>query len=232
MRNRILNLALARQIRAAGRPIAIAEDDNPSFHEPSRDVLISQTGGQLETCAFDHGGGTGWILSLSIAIKRSRFAISSFAIETPWEKIGFSWMEDPFERSGSRLYRLGYLEVDRDAVLNHRANSRPLQRGTFMDGFLLGMDFGTIPSRFRRREIDVTLVICDQFDQQHRASLTMLVDRVTKQSKPRTKRAGLFERRDPKPSLPHGMLNPTPDSAKQPVVNEHEIASFLKSLEK
>jgi hypothetical protein len=235
MRNRILNLSLARQIREAGRPIVIAEDDTPGFCEPSRDVLINQTGGGLETRAFDHSGGTAWLISISIAVKKPGFAISSFAIETPWEKMGFCWIADPLERTTDRIYRLDSLRFDRDEILNHRADSKRLQRGTFMDGFLLGTDMATIPKKFRCREVDVILVIYDQFDQQHRASLTMLVDRVTKQqSKPRTKRAGLFECPDPEgwvdPRYRY-MTNLMAESAERRAENERKFAKYLESLE-
>jgi len=116
-----------------------------------------------------------------------------------------------------------------------------------MDGFLLGTDMATIPSQFRRREIDVTLVIYDQFDQQHRASLKMFVEQLVKQSQPRTKRAGLFDRRDPvkrglDPNDPpdRWKLNPAkPDhwkllSALREVPESRlnlSFAKFLKSLE-
>jgi hypothetical protein len=247
-RMRPLNLSLARRIRAAGCQIAISEDDDPRCcNKPSEDAIINQTGGQLETRAFDHSGGTGWLVSISIAVQESRFAISSFAIETPWEKMGFCWIVDPLEHSTDCIYRLASLQFDRDEILNHRANSKPLQRGTLMDGFLLGTDMATIPSQFRRREIDVTLVIYDQFDQQHRASLKMFVEQLVKQSQPRTKRAGLFDRRDPvkrglDPNDPRDRwkLNPAnPDHwkllsasyAKYPKVDEPELAKFLKSLE-
>jgi hypothetical protein len=192
------NLWLARQIRDAGRPIAIAEDDDPDVDRGSPGVLIHQTGGSLETCAFDHTGGTGYLVSLSITIVQSRIAISSFDLKTPWEKIGFWWIPDPLISGKSRFYKLAYLELDREQVLNHRANQKPLRRGATMEGFLVGTEFGSVPAEFRRREIEVALIIFDQFDQQHRASFSMFVEPATNQPKPRKTRAPLLDRPDPR----------------------------------
>ncbi len=52
------NLALARRIRAAGRVIHIAEDDDEASCIPLSELLIYQTGGVTESSAIDCSGAT------------------------------------------------------------------------------------------------------------------------------------------------------------------------------
>ena len=125
-------LALARRIRAAGRPIYIAEDDGEAPCIPSDGLRIYQTGGVVESSAFDWGGGTAFKVYLVITNNRQAFAISSFELELPWKQTHFQWIEDPLVIDGtSQCYRFmgnDILEFERGQVLNHFADVRRRRR--------------------------------------------------------------------------------------------------------
>ncbi|HKD64069.1 MAG TPA: hypothetical protein VKB40_08545 [Candidatus Acidoferrales bacterium] len=53
-------LAYARRVRSAGRPIHIPQDDGEVRSIPSEDLLVRQTGGIIESSALDWGAGTGF----------------------------------------------------------------------------------------------------------------------------------------------------------------------------
>jgi hypothetical protein len=142
------SLALARWIRAAGRPIYIAEDDGEPHCIPSDGLIVYQVGGAMESSAFECSGGTGLMVELVITINLSMLAISYFDLELPWEKIGFCWLPDPLEIDGSSFYRFGSrdLEFERIQVINHRADvRRNYSRGQSIRGLLLGLDMAPIP---------------------------------------------------------------------------------------
>jgi hypothetical protein len=89
------DLALARRIRAAGCSIPIAEDDGERRYIPTDGLRVYQTGGIIESTAFDWGGGTGFKIHLVITSNISNLAVSHFELELPWKQTYFQWLEDP-----------------------------------------------------------------------------------------------------------------------------------------
>jgi hypothetical protein len=101
-------LALARKVRAAGRPIFIAEDDDEARSIPCDGLRVHLTGGVMESQAIDCSGGTAFIIDLASTISLPKFAISAFGLEPPWKNDYFYWLEDPPQIGGtSRCYRFG-----------------------------------------------------------------------------------------------------------------------------
>ena len=132
----------ARRLRAAGCQIHIPEDDGDARHIPSEGLRVYQTGGVIESSAFDWGGGTGYKIYLVITSGIAGLAVSHFELMLPWTKEGslVQWLEDPVVTDGpSRCYRFGgneTLEFERSLVLNHRLDGRDRlrqenQRGAF-----------------------------------------------------------------------------------------------------
>jgi len=147
-------LDVARRIRAAGRPIYIAEDDGAAPSIPCDGLLVRQCGGLMESRAIACGG-TAFIIHLVITSKLPTFAISAFGLEPPWKNEYLNWLEDPLQIDGaSRSYRFGIKGVpdfEREHVINHYADVRHIfPSGHSVKGFLLCFGFDPIPrSDFR-----------------------------------------------------------------------------------
>jgi hypothetical protein len=195
------SLAVARRIRAAGRPIYIAEDDGEARSIPCDGLRVRQTGGVVESQAIDCSGGTAFILNLSITINLPKFAISAFGLEPPWKNDSFYWLEDPLEIDGtSRCYRFGSKdlpEFDRGQVINHSADvTRVFSSGASLKGFLLGFGFDSIPDQFRHgMMIPAFVIVYDQFGHEHRSPVELQA--VRNHTRPRVLRRGsLLDRPD------------------------------------
>lgn len=99
-------LAYARRIRSAGRSIYIPQDDGQVRSIPSEDLLVRQTGGVIESSAFDWGAGAGFKINLVITSRISGLAVSHIEFRPPWKQMYFWWLEDPEMTDGSsRRYR-------------------------------------------------------------------------------------------------------------------------------
>lgn len=206
-KNRTDPLDLARRIRAAGRPIYIAEDDGESPCIPSDGLRVRQVGGVFESAAFDCGSGTGFKIYLVITSNLPNFAISCFDLELPWQVKYLQWLEDPLLIGGSsRCYRFGgddYLEFERSDVINHYADvTRPFSPGGSVRGFLLAFGYNLIPEEFPHgATIPSFLLIYDQFGRQFRAPVKLWADRSKKNLRRRVsgvpRKGGLLDKRDP-----------------------------------
>ena len=201
------DLALARRIRAAGRRIYILEDDGDAPYTPSGALRVYQTGGVIESRAFDWCQGTGFQIYLVITNHRPGFAISAFELKLPWTNSSFYWLEDPIVFDGaSHCYRFmgnGVLEFKRNLVINHYADvTQTFSSGQSVKGYLLGFGSDPIPKDFPHgAKIPAFLIIYDQEGQQHRSTLELWADRnKTNPPPPRgamKRKGGLLDKRDP-----------------------------------
>jgi hypothetical protein len=199
-------LAYARRIRNAGRPIHIPADDGEAPCIPSEDLRVRQTGGLIESTAFDWGAGTGFKINLVVTSKVSGFAVSHIELEVPWKLTYFWWLEDPVVVDGPwRCYRFvgnEVLEFKRELVINHRLQvTRPFSAGESVEGFLLGIGCDPIPAEFcQGRTIPALLVLYDQFARPYRTSVDLWADRTTKNLRPRRssarRKGALLDERD------------------------------------
>jgi hypothetical protein len=202
-------LAFARRIRRAGRPIHIPEDDGEARCIPSNALQVRQTGGIIESSAFDWAGGTGYKIYVVITSKMAGLAVSHFELELPWKQKYFYWLEDPKVIDGrSQCYRFAgntNLEFGRDLVINHRLEvTRPFSAGESAKGFLLGYGFDSIPPETRTGEtIPAFLILYDQLGHKFRAPIELWADRSPKNLRPvrwaARRKGGLFDKPDPKP---------------------------------
>jgi hypothetical protein len=198
------NLFLARRIRAAGCSIPIAEDDGEPRYIPSHGLRVYQTGGVIESTAFDWGLGTGIKINLIITSNISMFAISHFELKLPWEHDYIQWLEDPLVIDGpSKQYRFcgnDVLEFERNLVINHRLDvTRPFASGESAKGFLLGLGYDSIPAEFAHGAmIPAFLVIWDQHGRESQYPIKLWADRSQKNlRRPRSRRkGGLLDKRD------------------------------------
>ena len=172
-------LALARRIRAAGRPIFIREDDVDPEPLPIKALCVRQTGPVMGTSVFEYSGGTGVMIDLCITVNISGFAIGYFDLDLPWPMKHFRWFEDPKDTYSPCYQFWGTgLEFRRTRVLNHRADGRLLSRGQTVEGLLLGSCMAFIPVKFRQGEIvTATLFIADQYEREYRTPVNLIVDR-------------------------------------------------------
>ena len=201
------DLALARRIRAAGCSIPIAEDDGERRYIPTDGLRVYQTGGIIESTAFDWGGGTGFKIHLVITSNISNLAVSHFELELPWKQTYFQWLEDPLVIDGpSRLYRFNgrnILEFERSEVINHRLDvTRPFSSGESVRGYLLGFGYDAIPAGFPHGAmIPAFLILYNQLAHEFRAPLKLWADRSQKNlRRPQSgvrRKGGLLDKRDP-----------------------------------
>jgi hypothetical protein len=200
------SLVIARRIRAARCPIYIPEDDGGARYIPSDDLRAYQTGGIIESTAFDFGPGTGFKIFLVITNNRPTFAISRFDLELPWNKTYLRWLEDPLVIGGpSPRYQFIGREVqefERSQVVNHYADvTRTFSRGESVRGFLLGIGHDSIPEAFPHGAlIPAFVVIYDQLAAEFRVPVQLWADRMNKKhpgTRPGVPRRGrLFDKRD------------------------------------
>jgi hypothetical protein len=198
----VANLSLARRIRAAGRPIYIAEDDGEARCIPSDALRVYQYGGVTESSvsALSSSGGIAVILYLGISINLPHFAIAAFGLELPWENNSFWWLADPFESySNSQCYSFGrrdFPDFERGQVLNHYAGGRQIYTRS-LKGALLGFGLDSVPKEFSHgMMIPAFVVIYDQFWRECRSPVKLWLDRSRTRSRVLPKRAGLFACRD------------------------------------
>ena len=200
-------LAYARRIRSAGRLIHIPQDDAETRCIPSEALRVRQTGGVIESTAFDWGAGTGFKIYLVVTSNISGFAVSHIELELPWQQTYFYWLEDPLVIDGpSPCYRFGGnggLEFNRELVINHRLEvTRPFSTGESAKGFLLGFGYDPIPVEFSQgKMIPAFVVIFDQSARPYRAPVELWADRNTRNLRPRRssvrRKGGLLDKRDP-----------------------------------
>ena len=199
-------LALARRIRSAGRPIHIPEDDGEARPIPSDELRVCQTGSEIDSTAFDVGGGTGFKIYLVITFNTAGFAISRFQLKLPWAQTNFIWLEDPRVIDGRcpnySFYSGESLEFERSLVINHFADVRQrFSAGESIEGYLLGRGFDSIPAHIPHGTmIPAFVILYDQFAREFRAPVSLWADRSKKRSLraqsgvPR--RGGLLSKRD------------------------------------
>lgn len=200
-------LSYARRIRNAGRPIHIPADDGETRSIPAEDLRVRQTGGIIESTAFDFGAGTGFKIYLIVTSKISGFAVSRIDLELPWMQSYFQWLEDPLVIDGpSQCYRFGgdkSFEFRRELVINHRLEvTRPFTAGESAKGFLLGIGYDPIPEKFSQgKMIPAFLIFYDQFSRPYRVPIELWANRTTKNLRPRQlytrRKGGLLDKRDP-----------------------------------
>ena len=200
-------LAYARRIRCAGRLIHIPQDDGETRCIPSEALRVRQTGGVIESTAFDWGAGTGFKIYLVVTSNISGFAVSHIELELPWQQTYFYWLEDPLVIDGpSRFYRfggMGGLEFKRELVINHRLEvTRPFSAGESAKGFLLGFGYDPIPAEFSQgKMIPAFVAIYDQSARSYRAPVELWADRTTRNLRPLRssvrRKGGLLDKRDP-----------------------------------
>ena len=88
-------LAYARRIRSAGRPIHIPEDDGEARSLPSDALRVRQTGGVFESTAFDWGAGAGFKINLVVTSKISGFAVSTSSSNLRGSRLFFGGSKIP-----------------------------------------------------------------------------------------------------------------------------------------
>ncbi len=238
-RNGSSNLALARRIRAAGRPIYIPEDDGGPVEVPANSLDGYQIGGLLENGAFEYSAGTGIMLQLVITVLASTFAIASCDLELPWEKMGFRWLDDPLEideRLTHYSFSQKYYEFERKQVLNHRADvTRTLRRGQSIRGYLLGNDMAPIPDYIRNGSLfPATVIIWDQYGRQYRIPVELTATRREKYVRRPSRRGALFDRRDPdpKPRVVQTQVTATKPTEPSPFTDEAMTEMWREGMSK
>jgi hypothetical protein len=196
------SVAVARRIRAAGRPIYIAEDDGAAPVIPCDGLRVRQWGSVVESRAIDCTNCSAFIINLVVTANQPKFAISAFSLEVPWKNDHFHWLEDPLQLDGpSRNYRFHLRDVpefEREHVLNHYADvARVLPCGHSVKGFLLAVGSDPIPERFGHGTmIPAFVIIYDQFGRDHRSPVELQVVRSRTQSRVLRKR-NLLDHPDP-----------------------------------
>jgi hypothetical protein len=205
MKNRNYDsLAVARRIRAAGRPIYIAEDDAAPPSIPSDALSVRQTGGVMESRAIDCSSCTAFIIYMLLTAKQPAFAISAFGLEVPWNTEHFHWLADPLELNGpSPCYRFhlpGVPDFERCDVINHYADpTRVLSSGHSLKGFLLAVGSDPMPGEFRHgMMIPAFVIVYDQLGRDYRSAVELQA--VRNSPRPRVSRKrNLLDRPDPLP---------------------------------
>lgn len=196
MYSRLFLPELTDQLKGAG--VLAAETGDAVNARPALPGLrVSQVGGFVESSAFDIAcGGTGFILSVHVAVDLPAFRILRWALDLPWEDPEFQWLADPSERVPSDgMYQIPGcigLKYPRDEVLNHR---RLLKRGHGLDGLLLGFGFESIPANYGHGEtINANLQLIDEMGRGFSSPVQFWADRSAKvrQQQGKKRRPGLL----------------------------------------
>jgi hypothetical protein len=199
------DVALARRIRSAGIPIYVKEDDGPVPQIPSNGLIVYQTGGVIESRAFDFHGSAAYILRVVITSRLPQFAISRFDLELPYGGM-VDWLPDPLEFDPALkayAFRGKYpLVFERNKVLNHFADVRRVHvRGDSLEGVLLGIGTEPIPFFKHGAMIPGFLTVFDQFARECRSPVSLYADRDEQpRGRKRTaipRKERLLDRRDP-----------------------------------
>jgi len=202
MYSRLLAPDLRRSLADAGVLSAGAQD--ATITSAPTDLLICQVEGLVGSSAFDLDGGhgTGFMLSLHVAVDRPRFKIWCWELRLPWEDPQFQWLADPAEYSSvEEMYPFSStLKYPRAEVINHR---HELQRGRGLDGLLLGRGYESIPASYGHgATLDASLVLTDDMNHdfvtpvQLWVNRSALIDRNRANATTKTRRR-LFDKRDP-----------------------------------
>jgi hypothetical protein len=199
-------LAYARRIRRAGRAIHIPEDDGDVPDIPSGALRVRQTGGVIESTAFDLGAGTGFKIHLLVTSTIAHFAVSHIELKLPWKQPPIWWLEDPVVIDGpSRCYRFfgdQLIEFERNLVLNHRLKvTEPFSAGESAEGLLLGIGSEPIPEEYSQGGIiPAFVIIYDQTARRYRVLVKLWADRSMRKIRPARsdarRKGGLFAKRD------------------------------------
>jgi hypothetical protein len=201
MYSRLLVPDLTRKLIDAG--ILSGDAPDAAITPARKDVLICQFGGVDESSAFDLdcGHGTGYMLSLHVAVDLPRFKIWRWELDLPWEDPQFQWLADPAEYSSvEEMYQFSStLKYPRAEVVNHR---HELQRGRGLDGLLLGRGYESIPASYRHgATVTASLILTDDMNHDFVTPVQLWVNRGAlidrKRAKATTKnRRRLFDKQD------------------------------------
>lgn len=188
--SRLFAPELTDQLKAAGVLEAETGDAANTRLAPAG-LFVCQVGGLVESAAVDIDcGGTGFILSVHVAVDLPAFRILKWELDLPWEDSQFQWLADPSERvSSDGMYQIPGcvgLKYPRAEVLNHR---RTLKRGHGLDGLLLGFGFEPIPACYRHGStIDASLLLIDEVGREFSWPVQFWADRSAKISQQRGKK--------------------------------------------
>jgi hypothetical protein len=188
--SRLFVPALTDQLKAAG-VLSADSGDAANTRTALPDLYVRQVGGWLENSAFDLDcGGTGFVLSVHVAVDMPVFGISGWELDLPWEDRQFQWLADPLEHVPSddkyQIPGCVGLRYSRDEVLNHR---RTLKRGHPLDGLLLGFSFESIPASYRSgATIDASVVLIDEMGRDFSSPVQFWADRSAEISQQRRKK--------------------------------------------
>jgi hypothetical protein len=194
-------LECAHYLAAMGCPLDSLDAIDKDYARRRRRLVLKQVGGVLENQLFGLGnGGARFIISLRIGFSaRMKMPISGWELELPGMKSQINWPQDPGESGSNQYVCPGALreEYDRQLVLNH---VRALRGPDLLDGFLLGSWFEPLHEIYSHgTSVNATLVLLDEIGRDYPTEVSLLVDRKSERSRPRSarpKRKSLFEVRD------------------------------------
>jgi hypothetical protein len=203
MYSQLLVPDLTRSLADAGVLSADAED--ATITSAPKDLLIRQVGGFVESSAFDLdcGYGTGYVLSLHVAVDLPAFKIWGWKLDLPWEDAQFQWLTDPAEYSSvEEMYKFpsSALKFPRSVVINHL---HVLKRGHSFDGLLLGYGFESIPASYRHgATLSASLVLTNDMGHDFETAVQLWVNRdalIDRKRANATSKNGrsIFNKRDP-----------------------------------
>ena len=194
---------VARHLANLGCPLDTLRVVDDGYESTRRRLIIEQQDSILENQIFETiHGGTGLRISLRIGYgARRKMTISDWQFDLPGMKSQPIWLEDPLEQLPAMdLYRIPgakHEEYTRDIVINHH---RVLKDGDVVEGFLLGFWMECLPDIYTHGiSVNATLVLLDEIGRDYRTEVSLLVDRKSERSRPRSlrpKRQSLFETRD------------------------------------
>ncbi len=174
----------AERLKLAGLAIGV---ENAVSSDPSM-LRIEQS----EDSVIYAGTRAGMALAICVRITvlKSGITIRDYEITIPACSANIFLVEPP---EGSLVYRvLGWLDLPRDVVLNHRIFSgRPLPLDSNLDGFLVAQSFDPLPSQFQSG-MPTKIRFADQLGNFFMSEVRLSVARC-KQSGIRPKGNGLFE---------------------------------------
>jgi hypothetical protein len=157
-----------------------------------------------------------FVLSLRILGLVPKLILQGFELSSPAWPLNAYILDDPtVSNSACEFYHL--LDGEkfyREEILNHRVEGEGrLGRGDVMEGLLLAESFDPVPSKYTDHTfMPLCLSIANQFDEVHKSTFGIQVERIPPRIQPRAeRRSTLYDGADGSPGHPGSPVN-APDA--------------------
>lgn len=167
---------IAQRLQAAGIPIAA------KVNHDEADLLIRQDNEAYESMVFDHNGGTGLILPLSITPNMPVFILSAVDFSlSRWPGVCFRPLDQNHrdEWPHYNFYGRSELKFSRSEIINRfLSDGKTFRRGHQLRGLLLASSYDRMPDELASGEVlQGEIKLYDQWERAHSGNINLRIHR-------------------------------------------------------